>query len=190
MSRRPVVRLAQLACLSACVLASGCSAFKPKAQFRTMIVTAYCGSGADNGYSRGHWWLLHVDFWNKYIDYGPHAGEPYDGRTASGAWPHPPRPGLASLDTLTHPWMLPVRLVFPWLWPGRKGTLAADTDYYPFGTEMDVPGWGWGVVEDRGGAIKGPDRLDIFFRWGWQSDAWGIQSITCTIRRAAPQAPN
>ena len=39
-------------------------------------------------------------------------------------------------------------------WRARDGTIAADTDSYPFGTRMFVPDWGWGVVEDRGGAIQ------------------------------------
>ena len=44
----------------------------------------------------------------------------------------------------------------------RKGTIAADTKYYPYGTVMIIPGYGKGVVEDIGGAIKGPNRLDVF----------------------------
>jgi hypothetical protein len=57
--------------------------------------------------------------------------------------------------------MIPVRTVFPWLWLQGDGTIAADTKYYPFGTRMYVPGWGWGMVTDRGSAIKGPDRIDL-----------------------------
>lgn len=45
----------------------------------------------------------------------------------------------------------------------KEGTLAADTSHYPFGTVMHIPGYGWGKVEDRGSAIKGPNRLDIFY---------------------------
>jgi 3D (Asp-Asp-Asp) domain-containing protein len=47
---------------------------------------------------------------------------------------------------------------------GRKrlGTVAADTTHRPVGTRRRVPGWGDGVVEDRGGAIKGAGRLDLF----------------------------
>jgi 3D (Asp-Asp-Asp) domain-containing protein len=35
-----------------------------------------------------------------------------------------------------------------------KGTIAADTRYYPYGTVMKIPGYGKGVVEDTGSAIK------------------------------------
>jgi 3D (Asp-Asp-Asp) domain-containing protein len=31
------------------------------------------------------------------------------------------------------------------------------------GTRLYIPGYGHGVVEDRGGAIKGPRRLDVYF---------------------------
>ena len=43
----------------------------------------------------------------------------------------------------------------------RYGTIAAPRNI-PFGTRMYVPGYGMGVVEDRGGAIKG-NKLDVFF---------------------------
>ncbi|MEZ4568257.1 MAG: 3D domain-containing protein [Desulfobacterales bacterium] len=58
--------------------------------------------------------------------------------------------------------MVPFRIIFPWLWFSRDGTIAADTRYYTFGTRLYVPGYGYGVVEDRGSAIKGPTRLDLF----------------------------
>jgi 3D (Asp-Asp-Asp) domain-containing protein len=37
-----------------------------------------------------------------------------------------------------------------------------DAEHYPFGTIMDIPGYGRGIVEDRGSAIKGPNRIDLF----------------------------
>ena len=41
--------------------------------------------------------------------------------------------------------------------------IAADTSYWPMGTKMDVPGYGTATVKDRGGAIKGRYRLDLYF---------------------------
>ena len=38
--------------------------------------------------------------------------------------------------------------------------VAADTDYYPFGTKMTIDGVTY-TVQDRGSAIKGPNRIDI-----------------------------
>ncbi len=54
----------------------------------------------------------------------------------------------------------------------RHGTIAADTNLYPFGTIMYVPGYGYGVVEDRGSAING-ERLDLFFRSHREAQKWG-----------------
>ncbi len=56
----------------------------------------------------------------------------------------------------------------------RPGTIAADTSLYPFGTIMYVPGYGYGQVEDRGGAIRG-QRLDLFYRTHQQALEWGRQ---------------
>jgi len=55
----------------------------------------------------------------------------------------------------------------------RKGVIAADTSRYPFGTVMYIPDYGYGRVEDRGGAIKGMDRLDLFFSSHGQALEWG-----------------
>ncbi len=56
----------------------------------------------------------------------------------------------------------------------RPGTIAADTSVFPFGTIMYVPGYGYGVVEDRGGAIKGY-KIDLYFRTHRQALEWGRQ---------------
>lgn len=56
----------------------------------------------------------------------------------------------------------------------RKGTIAADTRRYPFGTIMYIEGYGYGRVEDRGGAIKG-NHIDLFFRSHRQALEWGKQ---------------
>ena len=57
----------------------------------------------------------------------------------------------------------------------RRGTLAADTRLYPFGTVIYIEGYGYGRVEDRGGAIKG-QHLDLFFRTHRQALEWGRQT--------------
>ena len=64
--------------------------------------------------------------------------------------------------------------------PGR--TIAADTGVFPFGTKMKIPGYGWGVVEDRGGAIQG-NRIDLFFRTHKQALEWGRQQVRVEIVR-------
>ncbi len=80
--------------------------------------------------------------------------------------------------------MIPVRiLLFPWYLLPEDGTIAADTRYYPFGTRMYVPGYGWGRVEDRGSAIKGKSRIDLYF--GSHSDAlaWGRRRVRVIIEK-------
>ncbi|MGM9925533.1 MAG: 3D domain-containing protein [Bacillus sp. (in: firmicutes)] len=41
-------------------------------------------------------------------------------------------------------------------------TIAADLSVYPLGTILWIPGYGYGVVADKGGAIKG-NRLDLYY---------------------------
>jgi 3D (Asp-Asp-Asp) domain-containing protein len=63
----------------------------------------------------------------------------------------------------------------------RPGTIAADTKYYPFGTVIYVPGYGYGRVEDRGSAIKGPDRLDVFFKSRKKALQWGRRQLRVRV---------
>ncbi|MFC0044258.1 3D domain-containing protein [Metabacillus iocasae] len=41
-------------------------------------------------------------------------------------------------------------------------TIAADLNVFPIGTILFIPGYGYGVVADKGGAIKG-NRLDLYY---------------------------
>lgn len=41
-------------------------------------------------------------------------------------------------------------------------TIAADLQVFPIGTILFIPGYGYGVVADKGGAIKG-NRLDLYY---------------------------
>ena len=61
-------------------------------------------------------------------------------------------------------------------------TIAADTSIYPFGTKMNIPGYGWGVIEDRGGAIKG-GKIDLFFRTHKQALKWGRKTLRVEVVR-------
>jgi hypothetical protein len=161
------------------LLCTGCASH----EYRVIETTAYCGCARCCSYERGSWRYLKLDFWNRYVSAGRDRGRLYTGQTASGAKPVQPQPGLFSTDSLVHPWMIPVRAVFPWLWLQEDGTIAADTKYYPFGTRMHVPGWGWGVVSDRGGAIKGPDRIDLYFSSHDDALAWGRKRLKVEIVR-------
>lgn len=56
-----------------------------------------------------------------------------------------------------------------------RGTIAADTSLYPFGTIMYIEGYGYGKVQDRGGDIKG-QHVDLYFRTHQQALEWGKQT--------------
>ncbi|OGV64775.1 MAG: hypothetical protein A2498_01265 [Lentisphaerae bacterium RIFOXYC12_FULL_60_16] len=62
----------------------------------------------------------------------------------------------------------------------RKGTIAADTSRYPFGTIMYIPGYGYGRVEDRGGAIKG-EHIDLFYHSHQQALRSSKRKITVQV---------
>ena len=161
------------------LLSGGC-AKKPIG--KEITTTAYCGCSLCCSWERGSYKYLKLDFWNRYVSTGEDAGIIYTGHTASGTEPKEPQEGLFSLDSIKRPWMIPVRtILFPWYFLPEKGTIAADTKYYPFGTEMYVPGYGWGVVEDRGGAIKGPDRIDLYFDSHNEALQWGRRKLPVRI---------
>lgn len=62
-----------------------------------------------------------------------------------------------------------------------KGIIAADTDYYPFGTIFSIPGYGFGVVHDTGGKIKGKYRLDLFFTSHQRAMEWGNRKMLVKV---------
>jgi hypothetical protein len=152
-------------------------------QQRAMTVTAYCNCSKCCSWTRGSWTFLKLNFWNRYYSSGPNKGQPYHGRTASGTKPRQYNPGLFSLNSLARPWMIPVRILVPPLILAHPGTVAADTDYYSFGTILDIPGYGRGIVEDRGSAIKGPNRLDVYYRSHSRALQWGRQTVPVTIHK-------
>ena len=62
----------------------------------------------------------------------------------------------------------------------RRGTIAADTRIYPFGTVIYIEGYGYGKVEDRGGGIKG-QHVDLFFRTHDQALEWGRKTLEVKV---------
>lgn len=61
-----------------------------------------------------------------------------------------------------------------------RGTIAADTRLYPFGTILYVPGYGWGEVHDRGRAIQG-NHIDVFFKSHKKALRWGRQRLKVKV---------
>lgn len=77
-----------------------------------------------------------------------------------------------------------------------SGKIIAAPKTYPYGTKIFVPGWGWGVVHDRGGAIRSAgsnrfsdgkkgkltvDRLDILLPTHKLAREWGRKRIVVTM---------
>ena len=75
----------------------------------------------------------------------------------------------------------------------RIGTVAADTSVLPIGTLVFIPEFGWGRVEDRGGAIRG-NRVDLWFEDHDQALRWGRRKVKAKVwlppaRTDGPEAP-
>lgn len=100
-----------------------------------------------------NWRRGKIFFWKKYVASGPNKGKPK-------------RVGITSSGTRA-----------------RKGTIAADTRYYPYGTVMKIPGYGKGVVRDTGSAIKGPRRIDVYFSTRKRALKWGRRRLIVKIKR-------
>ena len=100
-----------------------------------------------------NWKRGKVMFWRKYVASGPNKGQRK-------------KVGITSSGA-----------------KAKKGTIAADVRYYPYGTKMIVPGYGKGVVEDTGSAIKGPGRIDVFFKSRKEALRWGRQRVTVKVKR-------
>ncbi len=70
-----------------------------------------------------------------------------------------------------------------------RGTIAADARLFPFGAIMYVPGYGYGIVEDRGSAIKG-HHIDLFYRSHLTANKWGSRKLRVKVwyppRKAIP----
>jgi len=61
-----------------------------------------------------------------------------------------------------------------------EGKLIAAPKDIPFHTWINVPGYGWAEVLDRGGCIKGR-RLDLLFPTHQEALEWGVQYLEVRI---------
>ncbi|MEQ6390238.1 3D domain-containing protein [Bacillaceae bacterium S4-13-58] len=60
-------------------------------------------------------------------------------------------------------------------------TIAADLSVFPIGTILYIPGYGYGVVADKGSAIKG-DKIDLYYDTVEDVyDKWGKKRTTVYI---------
>lgn len=60
------------------------------------------------------------------------------------------------------------------------GIIAVDPRVIPLGTKIYVPGYGYGVAADTGGAIKG-NKIDLCFNTRTEALNWGRRTVTITI---------
>lgn len=60
------------------------------------------------------------------------------------------------------------------------GIIAVDPRVIPLGTRVYVPGYGYAVAADTGGAIKG-NKIDVCFDTGAEAIRWGRRTVTITI---------
>jgi len=64
---------------------------------------------------------------------------------------------------------------------GFLGLCIAAPPEIPFGTIMEIPGYGIAAVADRGGKIKG-NRLDVYFPTHQEALNWGVQELKVRIK--------
>ena len=62
------------------------------------------------------------------------------------------------------------------LYPVGYGMVAADWKVFPPGTVLFIEDYGYGIVLDKGGAIKG-GRLDLYFETKKEAMKWGKHQI-------------
>jgi 3D (Asp-Asp-Asp) domain-containing protein len=60
------------------------------------------------------------------------------------------------------------------------GIIAVDPKVIPLGTKLHIPGYGYGIAADVGGAIKG-NRLDLGFNSRPAAFRWGKKWVKATI---------
>jgi len=64
-------------------------------------------------------------------------------------------------------------------WPSR-GTIAVDPEVIPLGTRLHIEGYGEGIAEDTGGAIKG-EIIDLYMLDRNEALSWGRRQVEVRI---------
>jgi murein DD-endopeptidase MepM/ murein hydrolase activator NlpD/3D (Asp-Asp-Asp) domain-containing protein len=62
----------------------------------------------------------------------------------------------------------------------QRGVIAVDPRVIPYGTHMYIPGYGYGVALDTGGAIKG-QKIDLFYNTVQEANDWGRRWVTIQL---------
>ncbi len=82
-----------------------------------------------------------------------------------------------TLDTVAYSWT--GGRTCTGVWP-KVGTIAVDPKIIPLGSKIYVPGYGYGIAEDTGGAIHG-HIIDLFMGSYDDSVRWGRKKLTVTV---------
>jgi 3D (Asp-Asp-Asp) domain-containing protein len=62
-------------------------------------------------------------------------------------------------------------------------TVAVDPNFVPFGSVLEIEGIGVRIAEDRGGAIKGQNRIDLLVETHEEALKFGIQNRKVKIKK-------
>lgn len=66
----------------------------------------------------------------------------------------------------------------------RPGVVAVNPKIIPYGTIMYIEGYGWGIAEDTGEAIRRrTDLIDLFFYTHDEVYAWGRRTVKVLFRK-------
>jgi len=72
----------------------------------------------------------------------------------------------------------------------RHETVAVNPKQLPYGTQMMIPGHGYGIAEDTGGALRKVDgkiKIDIYMDSYAEAIQWGRQTLMVTIYKEVTQ---
>ena len=64
----------------------------------------------------------------------------------------------------------------------KHGTIAVNPKRFPYGTKFYIPGYGDGVAQDTGGAMRqNSSKIDVFMSTHKQAMAWGKKTVEVII---------
>lgn len=64
--------------------------------------------------------------------------------------------------------------------PGGYSTIAVDPNVIPMGSKLYIPGYGYAIAADTGGAIKG-NKVDLYVPSSSEAYAWGVRTVTVYV---------
>ena len=64
--------------------------------------------------------------------------------------------------------------------PDGLSTIAVDPRVIPLGTKVYIPGYGYAIAADTGGAIKGY-KIDLYLNTEAECYRWGVRTVTLHV---------